>query len=69
MAKKSTNFNRYWRVGNSAEDLVATLRALGMTDEEIRAAVSGPTQLAPDAVGVPAADASGTTRGAGEASR
>jgi hypothetical protein len=66
MAKRSTNFNCYKRVGHSAEDLVATLRALGLTDEEIRAAVSGPTPVASDAVSRPAGDGDSTDRGAGE---
>ena len=38
MAKRSTNFGgkRAWAKGFSASNLLATMRALGMSDEEIR---------------------------------
>ena len=38
MAKRSTNFGgkRTWAKGFSASNLLATMRALGMSDEEIR---------------------------------
>ena len=38
MAKRSTNFGgkRTWAKGFSAQNLLATMRALGMSDEEIR---------------------------------
>ena len=38
MTKRSTNFGgkRAWAKGNSASALLATMRALGMSDEEIR---------------------------------
>ncbi len=39
MAKRSTNFGgkRAWAKGFSASNLLATMRALGMTDDQIRA--------------------------------
>lgn len=38
MTKRSTNFGgkRAWAKGFSANNLLATMRALGMSDEEIR---------------------------------
>lgn len=41
MAKRSTNFGgaKRWRRGNEAESLLATMKALGMTDEQIREAL------------------------------
>lgn len=38
MTKRSTNFGgkRAWAKGNNASALLATMRALGMSDEEIR---------------------------------
>lgn len=39
MAKRSTNFGgkRAWAKGFSASNILATMRALGMTDDEIKA--------------------------------
>lgn len=41
MAKRSTNFGgkRAWAKGFSAQNLLATMRALGMSDDEIHAAL------------------------------
>ncbi len=41
MAKRSTNLGGFgtWRKGMRAENILATMRALGMTDDEIKAAL------------------------------
>lgn len=38
MSKRSTNFGgwRRWRRGGEAENILAAMRALGMSDDEIR---------------------------------